>query len=152
MHYGTASYYARFGHKFPGHRVPFGAEIGYLRFDRDTKADRAHPFSSETHKGLFMGYHLHPGGSWSGDYWVLDHETVKHADNINSLHPVRVKDIILPEYFTFPMRDGSLKAPVVSSDGTPPDDDPGLQGPVDTDAELEMFGSDPEPDAVSGGG
>ena len=59
--------------------------------------------------------------------------------------------LIIPEYFTFPMRDGTLKAPADSSDGSPPDDDPGLQGPVDTDAEIDMFGSDLDPDDASGG-
>ena len=62
MHYGTTPFYARFGYAFKGHRVPFGASIGFLRFDRDTKAIRAHPFSEKVQKGLFMGYDLRPGG------------------------------------------------------------------------------------------
>lgn len=136
MHYGTKPYYARFGHSFPGHRVPFGASIGYMRINRDTKADRIHPFSSTTSRGLLMGYHLNPGGSWSGDYLVLDEDLVRHADNINSLQPVRVKDIIVPSYFTFPMKYGSIPHPASSSDGTPPDDESGLQGPADTDEEI----------------
>ena len=49
MHFGSTPYFARFGTDFKGHRVPFGAEIGYMRFDRETKCVRDHPFSSKVH-------------------------------------------------------------------------------------------------------
>ena len=64
-----------------------------------------------------MGYDLRPGGSWSGDYLVLDMNTLNNANNINSLVPIKVKDIVVPEYFTFPMKECSPEtADVASSD------------------------------------
>ena len=30
-----------------------------------------------TRKGLFLGYHTQPGELWSGDYWVLDWESIR---------------------------------------------------------------------------
>ena len=31
QHYGTTPYFRRFGEQYPGHKIPFGAEIGYLK-------------------------------------------------------------------------------------------------------------------------
>ena len=111
MHYGTTPYFARFGIDFKGKRVPFGAEVAYMRLTQDAKCDRDHPFSSKTRRGIFYGYDKRPGGLWSGDYLVIDAESLDNADSIGSIRVLRVKDIVVPQYFVFPIASGSIKQP-----------------------------------------
>ena len=87
MHYGTTPYYARFG-RFTGERIPLGASIGYMKFDRHVKAERDHPFAKKIFKGLFIGYDQRPGGSWSGDYWIVDEATLSSADSVHNVRPL----------------------------------------------------------------
>ena len=51
------------------------------------------------------------GGLWSGDYLVIDAESLDNADSIGSVRVLRVKDIVVPPYFTFPVAAGSIKQP-----------------------------------------
>ena len=44
QHFGTTPYFARFGVDFKGLRIPFGAEISYMKFEMETKVVRDHPF------------------------------------------------------------------------------------------------------------
>lgn len=39
---------------------------------RETKSEE---FESKTMKGLFAGYYVLPGGTWSGDYLVAEPDT-----------------------------------------------------------------------------
>ena len=109
--FGTTPYYKRFGKHFKGHCIPFGAEVGYLQFDRDGKATRDHPMHSKIHKGLFLGYDVKPGGHWSGDYFVINAEQLDNADSVHSVRSLKVKTIIAPEYFIFPVATGAVKQP-----------------------------------------
>ena len=55
----------RFGHKFLGMLLPFGAKV---RFRPPTPLLKAqHKFYVETSEGLLLGWHM-LGGVWSGDY------------------------------------------------------------------------------------
>ena len=63
------------------------------------------------HKGLFLGYDLRPGGVWSGDYYVVDAETLHNADSVHRVEALRVKDLVVPEYFVFPLVTGTIKQP-----------------------------------------
>ena len=103
-------YQRRFGIDFKGKLVPFGAEIRYMHFEGG-RAVRNHPIGDKTHPALFMGYVQYPGGKWTGDYWVLDFDKIASASSINNLHCKRVKDIVVPEYFVFPLSTGKLKQP-----------------------------------------
>ena len=58
-----------------------------------------------------MGYRTHPGGKWSGDFYVLDAENLNHADGLGSVYIKTVKDIIVPKVFTFPVADGVVSQP-----------------------------------------
>ena len=62
-----------------------------------------------------MGYHLHSGGRWSGDYLVLDADKLNHAEDYRGCAPVRVKDIVVPSIVTFPVATGQIRQP---DDGT----------------------------------
>ena len=61
--------------------------------------------------GLFLGYHLHSGGRWSGDYLVTpltDWDAAK-TEGIAKVRVFRVKEIYFdqkdPNSFKFPMRE-----------------------------------------------
>ena len=57
-----------------------------------------------------MGYHLHSGGKWSGDYLVMDTATyAKHPDG-RHCHVHRVKDIAIQDgRWAFPVKEGILR-------------------------------------------
>ena len=55
------------GH-FLGLRIPFGALVDFMP-QPDTRVES---IGAKTIPGVFLGYHVHPGGVWSGDYYVAD--------------------------------------------------------------------------------
>eukprot|EP00959_Pyramimonas_sp_CCMP1952_P093430 1955426-Pyramimonas_sp.AAC.1 len=67
-----------FGASFNGHLVPYGIRIFWecLKPDLNNSAAK---FDETIRAGLFMGYHLHSGGRWSGDYLVIG--TATYAKN-----------------------------------------------------------------------
>ena len=86
MHYDTTPYFARFCAPSSGHKLPFGAEAGYLKFDRDTNAIRDQPFSEKAHKGFFLCYDIRPSGLWPGDWYVIDLEAMHYVPNALHSH------------------------------------------------------------------
>ncbi len=54
--------------RFAGLRIPFGALVDFMP-QPDHKVGA---FANKTIQGIFLGYHLLPGGVWSGDYLVAD--------------------------------------------------------------------------------
>eukprot|EP00959_Pyramimonas_sp_CCMP1952_P460988 9480801-Pyramimonas_sp.AAC.1 len=57
-----------------------------------------------------MGYHLHSGGRWSGEYLLLDTATCAKNPDGELCHLHRVKDIIIPNgKFTYPVTEGTLR-------------------------------------------
>ena len=78
---------------------------------KDGEVLRELPLGDKTREGIFVGYHCHPGGKWSGDYLVIDAQDMRHADSIRSYHARRIKDIVAPDYVTFPVRAGTIKEP-----------------------------------------
>ena len=97
---------AMHGESFAGFLVPFGAQIRYK--PQGPLAQEAQKFEDRTRLGLFMGYHMHSGNRWSGDYLVLDAEQFTNSSEGRSCHVHRVKDILPPARFTFPIRTGEL--------------------------------------------
>ena len=112
MEYGSTPYHRRFG-PFPGHVIPFGAQVQYAMPPGSSVASHEpnKPFAQKYHTGIFMGYRLHPGGKWSGDYEILDAEQLSAADSTEGLHLKKVKDILKPKLFNFPVKDISIKQP-----------------------------------------
>ena len=55
------------GH-FKGFQFPFGALVDFMP-QPDTRVES---IGAKTIQGVFVGYHIHPGGLWSGDYLVAD--------------------------------------------------------------------------------
>ena len=51
--------------------IPFGARVRYKPQPSYSKYYRS-KFDPEGRVGIFMGYELQPGGTWSGDYLVAD--------------------------------------------------------------------------------
>ena len=60
----------RFGHEFLGPLLPFGVKVHFRPPDPMLKAQ--HEFAHKPGEGVFLGWHTHPGGVWSGDLWVGD--------------------------------------------------------------------------------
>ena len=59
-------------------RIPFGVFVDYLPTPSPTETERGKDFVSRTRKGLMVGYHVQPGGLWSGGYLVVDWEILQH--------------------------------------------------------------------------
>ena len=121
MVHGQTPYQKRFG-DFKGKRVPFGASIRFMPM-RHGEAVRAHPVGEKTSDGIFVGYHTHPGGKWSGDYWIIDVSDMVNADSVFFVHARRIGNIVVPDYATFPVRDGVVKQPTTPDRRPLPADD-----------------------------
>ena len=68
---GKTAYKARFGEDFDGPIIPFGCAVSY-KPSRPKDIGRLAKLGEKTCEGIFMGYHLHSGGRWSGDVDILD--------------------------------------------------------------------------------
>ena len=68
--------------------------------------DKLSKMGSRGVPGLFMGYHMHPGGRWSGDYWVsplADWDATKTSGS--KVRFFRVKELVFDSCnIVFPMR------------------------------------------------
>ncbi len=40
------------------------------------------PMANETMQGVFIGFHVHAGGVWSGDYYVAEHSPFKQDGEV----------------------------------------------------------------------
>ena len=69
----------RFGEEFSGPHFAFGCSIRYKPSSPKVQ-NQMHPFGSQTLPGIFMGYHLKPGGVWSADIFVVDCEELSAID------------------------------------------------------------------------
>ena len=62
---------------------------------------------SKTIQGIFLGYHIQPGGLWNGDYTVADYEPFKKdCDVLESKVEIhRIKEVLkhLSNTLTFPV-------------------------------------------------
>jgi hypothetical protein len=76
---GFTAFQNRYHRKFKGKLIPFGAAVGY-KPNSPKDLDRLQKFGDKTLLGLFVGYHLHAGGHWSGEYLVVDLEELGEAE------------------------------------------------------------------------
>ena len=67
-------------------------------------------FGPRLTQGIFVGYHLHSGGKWSGDYRVLDVSMYRDRPEGCSVHVHRVKEIFAPGPAVFPIKEGKIVA------------------------------------------
>eukprot|EP00959_Pyramimonas_sp_CCMP1952_P462952 9484103-Pyramimonas_sp.AAC.1 len=86
-----SSHEVHFGESFKGHIVPCGTRICWKCLDPDPN-ESAVKFDETIRKGFFMGYHLHSGGRWSGDYLVIDAATYAENPGGEHWHVHRVKN------------------------------------------------------------
>ena len=104
---GKTPYELRHGDKFRGVILPFGTGIEY-KPSSDREVSMLQKFGPKTRKGILVGYHLHNGGRWSGDYLVVDSHALKTSSSTETAYAHRVKEIVHDGIITFPARDGSL--------------------------------------------
>ena len=135
------------GH-FKGLCIPFGALVDFMP-QNDIKIES---FGSTTIQGIFLGYHIQPGGLWSGDYIVADYEPFKKdCDVLESRVKIhRIKEVLKNPSNTFTflvaemrrergLRDQNFDAPGALPDAeenSDADDRPRGEETTDHDAEL----------------
>ena len=73
-------------------KTPFGALVDFMP-QSDTKVES---MGSKTIPGVFIGYHVHPGGLWSGDYLAFDYLPFKRdCDVVKSKVKIhRIKEVL----------------------------------------------------------
>ena len=79
------------------------------RKEGDASGSKLRKFDPRTKKGIFMGYHIPPGGLWKGDYRVLDFEACTKAESTNDVRPFRVREVFPEERLSFPVKEGAIK-------------------------------------------
>ena len=87
---GLTPYQLRNGADFKGKLVPFGAEIQH-KPAAAREIELLKKFGSRMLQGVFVGYHFHSGGQWSGDYLVVDADAYRKSYERNSTYVHRVK-------------------------------------------------------------
>ena len=89
-HDGLTPYQLRAGKEFKGTLVPFGASIQY-KPAAAREVDLLQKIGSMMLPGVFVGYHFHSGGKWSGDYLVVDATAYQKSYERNNAYTHRVK-------------------------------------------------------------
>ena len=80
------------GVPFWGLRIPFGSLCHFRPVQ--PKRDLLPEFAPRGIPGIFLGYHLLPGGRWKGDYLVADLNDFKKGKHI---HVQRSKEVVVDE-------------------------------------------------------
>jgi hypothetical protein len=76
---GDSAYNRRHGKgHFTGPSVPFGSLVNFMP-QPDVKLDA---FESKAQLGIFVGYHVLPGGTWKGDYLVAECAAVRDNPDV----------------------------------------------------------------------
>ena len=88
---GVTAYKKRFGANFAGPLYPFGCEVEY-KPSSPKMQNQMHPFGNKTLPGLFLGYHQHPGGMYSGDMFLVDWEDLAKAERASDVPIRRIKE------------------------------------------------------------
>jgi len=126
-------YELRHGVSFPGLLIPFGALVSF--YPAGPRAKQLAKFEARQVDGIFIGYHMHSGGKWSGDYFVVSREDFTTVANERDIHVQRLKEVtpatVAPGQ---PVR-FAAKLPLFRR---PDADDKGLaETPADTTVKLE---------------
>ena len=90
---GDSSYNRRHNQgRFKGDSVPFGALVDFMpQPDIEVVS-----MGAKTFPGVFLGYHIQPGGLWNGDYLVADLAPFRRDCDVarSKVKAHRVKDIV----------------------------------------------------------
>ena len=109
---GKTPYERRFGMRFNGPVIPFGAMVEYHPISAKDQS-RLHQFGAKVLPSIFFGYALYAGGIWKGDIMIADIEESEQMD-ASELHARRLnaKEVLTPmkgDNFVFPVADGTVK-------------------------------------------
>ena len=98
------AYERRFNCPFPGQLIPFGAAVRHLPFrDRRNESSVVPSVGDKTSPAVFIGYHMHPGGRFSGDYLMVDYASLVNSSTPAEVPIRRVSEVIFDESrLTFP--------------------------------------------------
>ena len=90
---------------FKGLLAPFGCLVDFK--PSPTKTKPTAKFAPKSVPGIFLGYHVLPGGRWRGDYWVatLSSFRCKDGDQSAKVQIQRVKEVYLSvkDGYIFPL-------------------------------------------------
>jgi hypothetical protein len=78
--------------RFKGQSFPFGALVDFMP-QNDTRVES---MGAKTIPGVFLGYHVHAGGLWSGDYYVVALSPFRAScDEVKSKVKIhRIKEVV----------------------------------------------------------
>ena len=112
---GDTAWERKYGTKFSGPIIPFGAELLYKPSSPDD-IKRTHKFGNKLLNGIFVGYVLHAGGGWTGDVLLIDQDEIHIATTRSECQPKRLKYaevhlVMRDTSFRFPMLEYTLEQP-----------------------------------------
>ena len=109
---GESAWEKTHGSKFTGLRIPFGSKVYFI--PSPTKNVESAKMEPSAHVGIFAGYALAPGYTWTGDYlvWLLDDfmDINLHRNATINKHklvrPHRIRNVEIPVGpISFPLKD-----------------------------------------------
>ena len=105
----TTPYQLRHKTNFKGKIIPFGALIQYKPSSK-RETELLSKFGSKMLPAIFVGYHLHSGGRWSGDYLVIDAAAYQKRLDGSRIPVHRVKELHYSGPAKFPVKDGTIES------------------------------------------
>ena len=101
----NSPWFLRFGEKFKGPNIPFGARVDYWIGPR-TKPKDTLKFEPTSIPGVFLGYTIHPEFAWRKEFNVLPLKDVLEADFDKAFSIVRTNQLTVPKgNFIFPLKE-----------------------------------------------
>ena len=94
---------------FKGKIIPFGALVQYKPSSK-RETELLSKFGSKMLPAIFVGYHLHSGGRWSGDYLVIDATAYQKRLDGSRIPVHRVKELYYSSPAKFPVQDGTIES------------------------------------------
>ncbi len=93
---GTNPHVERHGKAFGGKLLPFGCHVRYLpNSSRELK--KRDKLDASLRDGIFLGYRMHTGGRWTGQYYVVDYDRLlETADSKICAIPTSVSELYVP--------------------------------------------------------
>ena len=88
---GLTPYEKRHSCSFNGHLIPFGALVSFM--PSGPRKEKLQKFGPRQVEGMFIGYHMHTGGKWSGDYLIVGKEDYVSTESERDIHVQRVKEV-----------------------------------------------------------
>ena len=125
---GTNPHVERHGSKFKGKRLIFGQKVRYMSSSK-RELDETQKFEPKLRDSLVVGYRMHTGGVWTGQYLVLDAQRYQEvqSDAGHTAYDHGVTEVYVPgtatddtgKPFQFPVASGLWRE---AGAATTPDD------------------------------